>query len=132
MDGGAIDFTALFSRLMFGEQLTRKFVVLAAALAVASLGDPVAVKAQGVIKIDLPVTSIDGDPQASVGYLSPVTDTKHINTPGQSVVLETDKDTYAYGSVNILASPTPGIILREVAKANGGDASVDVGAVQLE
>jgi hypothetical protein len=111
MDAGAINSTALFSRPIFGGLLTSKLLVLAAALAVASLGNPIAGKAQEPIKIDLPVTSIGGFPDATVGFLVTVIDSKSIDAPGQFIVLETDKNSEAIGSVLILPTPTPTIKL---------------------
>jgi hypothetical protein len=110
-----------------------KFSVFAIALAVASLGSPTAGKADEPIKFDLPITSIGGLASATVGFLSSVIDSKNIDTPGQSLVLETDNDAQAIGSVLILPSPTPSIKLEERAEIDDfGVASVGIGPVQLQ
>jgi hypothetical protein len=110
-----------------------KFSVFAIALAVASLGSPTAGKAEEPIKFDLPITSIGGFAAASVGFLSSVIDSKNIDTPGQSLVLETDNDAQAIGSVLILPSPTPSIKLEERAEIDDfGVANVGIGPVQLQ
>jgi hypothetical protein len=116
---GAITSAARLCRSVFGWGFIGKFLVRFVALAVATLGGAVAGKAQGPIRINLPVTSITGFPEVFVGEFGEDSNQMFINEPGTFLVTVSDERAAANALVIVKASPVPSLDLSAAEGANG-------------